>query len=163
MSSQRFWGGVTHRTAGSVRTAPYGPPVTITEQRARTVLRVDAVLKVALGVLLVLDTWDGAYQRLDLPQALPALLAQIGGVVFVSRGYLLWRAAAGTVELRRAAATTGVMANAGSAAIIAAWLIFRGKIDLEVGTQGIVELIVAAVVLGLVALADAAAMRSARA
>ena len=87
----------------------------MSEHRAGTVLRLDAVLTRALGALLVLGSWDGLY-------------------------------AAG--------------ANAGAALIIAAWLIFRGKIDLEVGTQGIVELVIAAVVLGVLALAEAAIARS---
>ena len=95
-----------------------------------------------------------------LPQALPALLTQLGGVFLVAFAYLLWRAAAAPGELRRAVATAAAVANGAAAVIIALWLIVRGKADLAVttqgivDTQGIVELIVAAVVLSAFALAE---------
>lgn len=131
----------------------------MSEQRAGTVLRLDAFVTFALGALLIVGSWDGLYDRLDLPQAFPALLTQVGGVVLAAMAFLLWRAAAAPGELRQAVTAAAAAANAGAAAIIAAWLLFRGKIDLEVGTQGIVELIVAAVVLGGFALAEAAIAR----
>ena len=56
------------------------------------------VVTLALGALLVADSWDGLYEWLALPQALPALLAQFGGVFLVAFAYLLWRAAAATVR-----------------------------------------------------------------
>ena len=136
--------------------------MTMTETRAAAVLRVAAVVTLALGVLLVLDSWDGLYQPLDLPQAFPALLTQVGGVVLAAMAYLLWSAGHASVELRRVVATAAAGAHGGATAIIAAWLIFRGKPDLQVGTQGIVELIVAAVVLGALALAEAAVARGSR-
>src|SRR3954451_18213565 len=135
------------------------------QRRAANVLRVHAVVTMALGLLLVADSWDGLYEWLALPQALPALLAQLGGVFLVALAYLLWRAAAATVELRRTVATAAAGANGAAAVIIALWLIIRGKADLAVttqgivDTQGIVELIVAAVVLGAFALAEALVSR----
>lgn len=131
----------------------------MSEQRAGTVLRFGALLTLMLGALLVMGSWDGLYDPLDLPQALPALLAQVGGVALAAMAFLLWRAASVLGELRQAVATAAAIAHGGAALIIAAWLLFRGKIDLEVGTQGIVELIVAAVVLGALALAEAAIAR----
>lgn len=130
------------------------------EQRAGTVLRLSAVLTFGLGALLVMGSWDGLYDPLDLPQALPALLAQVGGVALTAMAFLLWRAATALGELRQVVAAAAAMAHGGAALVIAAWLLFRGKIDLEVGTQGIVELIVAAVVLGALALAETAIARS---
>jgi|SRR5215211_283545 len=135
------------------------------QRRAATVLRVHAVVTLAIGALLVADTWDGLYEWLALPQALPALLAQLGGVFLVAFAYLLWRAAAAPRELRRTVAIAAAGANGAAAVIIALWLIIRGKSDLAVttqgivDTQGIVELIVAAVVLGAFALADAVVAR----
>ncbi len=132
---------------------------------AANVLRVHAVATLALGALLVADSWDGLYEWLALPQALPALLTQLGGVFLVAFAYLLWRAAAAPGELRRTVATTAAAANGAAAVIIALWLIIRGKADLAVttqgmvDTQGIVELIVAAVVLGAFALAEAVVAR----
>jgi hypothetical protein len=137
----------------------------MSQRRAATVLRVQAVVTLALGALLVADSWDGLYEWLALPQALPALLAQVGGVFLVAFAYLLWRAAAAPEELRRAVAIAAAGANGAAAVIIALWLIIRGKADLAVTTQGIVktvgivELIVAAVVLGAFALADAVVAR----
>jgi len=135
------------------------------QRRAATVLRVHAVVTLAIGALLVADTWDGLYEWLALPQALPALLAQLGGVFLVAFAYLLWRAAAAPRELRRTVAIAAAGANGAAAVIIALWLIIRGKSDLAVttqgivDTQGIVELIVAAVVLAAFALADAVVAR----
>jgi hypothetical protein len=135
------------------------------QRRAANVLRVHAVVTLALGALLVADSWDGLYEWLALPQALPALLAQVGGVFLVAFAYLLWRSAAATVELRRTVATAAAGANGAAAAIIVLWLIIRGKADLAVttqgivDTQGIVELIVAALVLAAFALGEAAVAR----
>ena len=135
------------------------------QRRAANVLRVHAVVTLALGALLVADSWDGLYEWLALPQALPALLAQLGGVFLVAFAYLLWHAAAATVELRRTVATAAAGANGAAAVIIVLWLIIRGKADLAVTTQGIVdtqgilELIVAALVLAAFALGEAAVAR----
>jgi hypothetical protein len=135
------------------------------QRRAANVLRVHAVVTLALGLLLVADSWDGLYEWLALPQALPALLAQLGGVFLVAFAYLLWRAAAATVELRRTVATAAAGANGAAAVIIALWLIIRGNADLAVTTEGIVdtqgiaELIVTAVVLAAFALGEAVVAR----
>ena len=137
----------------------------MSQRRAANLLRVHAVVMLALGALLVADSWDGLYEWLALPQAFPALLAQVGGLFLVAFAYLLWRAAAAPGELRRAVAIAAAGANGAAAVIIALWLIIRGKADLAVTTRGIVktvgivELIVAAVVLGAVALADAVVAR----
>ena len=108
----------------------------MTHRRAATVLRVHAVVTLAVGALLVADSWDGLYEWLALPQALPALLAQLGGVFLVAFAYLLWRAAAAPGELRRTVAIAAAGANGAAAVIIALWLIIRGKADLAVTTEG---------------------------
>jgi FtsH-binding integral membrane protein len=120
--------------------------------------RVTAVVSALLGALLVLGSWDGLYDRLDLPQALPALGPQMGGIALLALASLQW--SAGTTEaLRRPVALAGAFFYLGSAALIAGWLILRDKIDLEVGDTGWAILIVTAVVLaGL----GAALARSAR-
>jgi hypothetical protein len=69
------------------------------------------------------------------------------------------------VEVRRTVATAAAGANGAAAVIIALWLIIRGKADLAattqgiVDTQGMVELIVAAVVLAAFAFGDAVVAR----
>lgn len=107
-------------------------------------LRVTSVVTGLLGVLLLLGTWDGLYERLDLPQALPALGPQIGGIALLALAYLLWYGSS-TLELRRPVAVAGSLFYLGSAAVIASWLIFRDKVDLEVGDTGWIILIVSAV------------------
>jgi hypothetical protein len=107
--------------------------------------RLTAVVTALLGALLLLGTWDGLYNRLDLPQALPALGPQLGGIGLLALAFLLWSAST-TVELRRPAAIAGVLFYLGSAVLVASWLIFRDKVDLVVGDTGWAILIVTAVV-----------------
>ena len=121
--------------------------------------RVAAVVSALLGALLILGTWDGLYSRLDLPQALPALGPQIGGVALLALAFLLWSAGS-NLALRRPVAIAGALFYLGSAGVIAAWLIFKDKVDLGIGDRGWVTLIVAAVVLAVLAGALARAARS---
>jgi hypothetical protein len=115
------------------------------------ILRASALAMLVIGVLLALGSWDGLYGTLDLPQAFPALAAQIGGLAFLALAYLLWTAAA-RPEVAPTVAAAGLIVEGGSAVVIAAWLIFRDKVDLGIDTLGIVILIVTAVVLGVLAL-----------
>jgi hypothetical protein len=121
--------------------------------------RVAAVVSALLGALLILGTWDGLYSRLDLPQALPALGPQIGGVALLALAFLLWSAGS-NLALRRPVAIAGALFYLGSAGVIAAWLIFKDKVDLGIGDRGWVTLIVAAVVVALLGVALARAARS---
>jgi hypothetical protein len=121
--------------------------------------RVAAVVSALLGALLILGTWDGLYSRLDLPQALPALGPQIGGVALLALAFLLWSAGS-NLALRTPVAIAGALFYLGSAGVIAAWLILKDKVDLEVGDRGWVTLIVAAVVVALLGVALARAARS---
>ena len=108
-------------------------------------LRVTSVITALLGLLLFLGTWDGLYERLSLPQGLPALAPQIGGIALFALAYLLWYAAS-SLELRRPAALAGSLFYLGTAALLALWLIFRDKPDLGVDDTGWAILIVSAVV-----------------
>jgi hypothetical protein len=121
--------------------------------------RVAAVVSALLGALLILGTWDGLYSRLDLPQALPALGPQIGGVALLALAFLLWSAGS-NLAFRRPVAIAGALFYLGSAGVIAAWLIFKDKVDLGIGDRGWVTLIVAAVVVALLGVALARAARS---
>jgi FtsH-binding integral membrane protein len=121
-------------------------------------LRVASVLTALLGALLVLGTWDGLYDRLDLPQALPALGPQLGGVALLSLAFMQWSAAS-TDPLRQPVALAGAAFYLISAGVIAAWLIFKDKFDLGVGDTGWAILIVTAVVFALL---GGALARSAR-
>ncbi len=75
---------------------------------------------------------------------------------------LLWSAPR-SAELRRVAATAGLIAYGGAALVIAAWLIFKDQEDLGIDDLGTVLLIAAAVVLAVLAAAMAQAARSPRA
>jgi hypothetical protein len=116
-------------------------------------LRLAAAAALLIGALLLLASWDGLYDTLDLPQPLPALTAQVGGTALVGLAYLLWRSAS-RPELVGVAAATGAIAQGGGALVIAAWLIFRDLEQLGIDTLGTVVLIVTATVLALLALAQ---------
>jgi len=119
---------------------------------------VAAAASALVGAFLLLGTWDGLYSRLDLPQALPALGPQIGGIALLGQAFLLWSAGSNPA-LSRPVALAGGFFYLSSAAVIAAWLIFRHKIDLGIGDTGWVILIVTA---GVFALLGAALARTAR-
>jgi hypothetical protein len=121
--------------------------------------RVAAVISALVGALLILGSWDGLYDELDLPQALPALGPQIGGIGLLALAFLLWSAAPNP-ELRRPVAIAGVLFYLGSAILIGSWLIFRDKPDLGIGDGGWAVLIVTAVVLAGLGAALARAARS---
>ena len=123
-------------------------------RRGALTLRLAAAAALLIGVLLLLATWDGLYDTLDLPKPDPALTAQLGGAALVGLAYLLWMAAA-RPELIGAVAGAGAIAQGGGAVVIAAWLIFRDTDQLGIDTLGMVILIVTAVVLALLALAQA--------
>jgi hypothetical protein len=108
-------------------------------------LRVTAVVSLLLGALLLLGSWDWLWDKLDLPQGLPALTTQMGGVAVLALAFLLWSAAANP-ELLRPVGIAGVLFYLGSAVLLASWLIFRDKPDLEVGDRGWTILIIAAIV-----------------
>ena len=122
-------------------------------------MRVAAAVTALLGALFLLGSWDGLYSRLDLPQALPALGPQMGGLGLLALAFLFWSAAS-TPELRRPVSIAGVLFYLGSAALIAAWLIFRDKPDLEIGDTGWTILIVTAIVFAGIGGALARAARS---
>jgi hypothetical protein len=122
-------------------------------------LRVTSVITALLGVLLLLGTWDGLYSRLDLPQALPALSTQIGGVALLSVAFLQWSAGS-TDELRGPVALAGALFYLGSAVVIAAWLIFKDKIDLGIDDTGWTILIVSAVAFAALGAALARSVRT---
>jgi hypothetical protein len=119
------------------------------------ILRTSALASLVVGVILALGSWDGLYETLDLPQSLPAIGTQIGGVALVALAYLLW-AACSRPELTRVAAATGAIAEGGAAVVIGSWLLFRERIDLGgIGGLGEALLIVTAVVFAALALAQA--------
>jgi hypothetical protein len=126
---------------------------------ASRILRADALLNGAVGLLLMAGTWDALYNVLDLPHRGPALLAQLGGAGLVAFAYLLWIAPR-SPDLARPIARAAAVANGLGAVIIVAWLIFRDKAHLGVGTQGIVELLVLAVVLAGLAVVQARIARA---
>ncbi len=125
---------------------------------ASSTLRAAAAASLVLALYLLLSSWDGLYETLELPQGLPALTAQIGGAGMLGLAYLLW-AAAPRPEVAPLAARAGAIAHGAAALIIAGWLIFRDKPDIGVQTAGIVILAVAAVALGGLALAQARVAR----
>ena len=117
---------------------------------ARLVLRADAVLDLALGLVLLLATWDGLYAALDLPHAEPGFFAQLAGGLLVAFSYLLWIAPR-DVRLSRAVSAAAAVANAAGVLLIAAWLALG---ELHVEGLGTVLLAAIAVVLALFAVLE---------
>lgn len=115
----------------------------MTPDRLRIVLVADAVFSALVGLLLLAGTWDGLYDALDLPQAQPALFAQVGGAVLWGMAYLLWLAAR-TPALMVPVARASALASGLAAAVIVAWLI-NGELGID--ALGKVLLIAAAVLL----------------
>ena len=113
------------------------------DRRAAQILRADAVFDVVVAVVLLFGTWDGLYETLNLPQARPALLVQLGGATVLGLAYLLW-VAGDDERLRRPVALGAAIANGLSAVLILIWLLFR---DLGLETTGTVLLFVVAAVL----------------
>ena len=111
-------------------------------------LRVGSAVTALLGILLVLGTWDGLYEKLALPHAVPALAAQIGGVGLLSLAFVQWTAARADA-LRQPVALAAGGFYLGSAVVIAAWLIFKDKVDLGISDTGWAILIVTALVFAL--------------
>ena len=110
-------------------------------ERLRIVLWVDAVATAASGVVLMLGTWDGLFDALDLPQAKPAIWTQVGGAFMLGVAYALWLATR-TPALMLPIARAGAILAGLSTAVVVSWLIKGG---LGIGAQGKVELIVLAV------------------
>jgi hypothetical protein len=117
----------------------------MTPERLRIVLLADAVFSALVGLLLLAGTWDGLYDALDLPQAQPALLAQVGGAVLCGVAYLLWLAAR-TPTLMVPVARASALMNGISAGVVLAWLI-NGELGID--ALGTVLLALAAAVLVL--------------
>lgn len=117
----------------------------MTSERLRIVLLADALFSVLVGLLLLAGTWDGLYDALDLPQAQPALFAQVGGAVLCGVAYLLWLAAR-TPALMVPVARASALMSGISAGVVLAWLI-NGELGID--ALGTVLLALAAAVLVL--------------
>ena len=113
--------------------------------QARTVLLANAVFDFGAGLLLLTGTWDGLWDALDLPQARPALFAQIGGAGLWGLAYAMWRAA-DQPPLRAPVAFGAALADGLAALVIVVWLV-TGQLPDEVDALGTALLIVIAVVL----------------
>ena len=122
----------------------------------RVVLRADALLDLAVGVLLLLAPWDGLYAALDLPHAKPELFVQVAGGLLVAFAYLLWVAPTAEV-LTRQVALVAAVANALAVVLIVGWLVAGG---LGIGALGSALLIAVAAALALFAGAEALIARA---
>ena len=85
---------------------------TVDGARDSLVLRAAAAAAGLVGLLLAVASWDGLYDTLDLPQPVPALLAQVGGAGLLGLAWILWSAAS-RPELAAPAAAAGAIAQGG--------------------------------------------------
>jgi hypothetical protein len=119
------------------------------ERTVKAVLRANAAADFLAGLIMLSATWNGLLDALDLPQAHPALLVQIGGAGLWGFAYLLW-VAPGHAVLTRQVSLAAAIADTLAAGVIAAWLIFA---DPAVGTQGEIELVALAILMAAFAVA----------
>jgi hypothetical protein len=124
----------------------------MTAAQARQVLRANAVVYCAEGLLLLAGTWDGLWDALDLPQGQPAVFVQVGGATLLGLAYLLWRAA-DQPPLRAPVALAAAGADALGALVVLVWLV-TGLPD-DVDALGTALLIALVAVLGALAALNA--------
>lgn len=91
----------------------------------RTVLFLDAVLNLALGVLFLASPWQQLYVSLQIPPADPALYGQLLGVLLVGVAWLQWHATING-QLTIAVARVSGHVNWISGALILAWVLALG-------------------------------------
>ena len=123
------------------------------DERLRSVLLADTVVRALVGAVLVLGSWDALYRLLDIPQLRPALLAQLGGTAALALAYTSWHAAArgGAVG---AAVTSAAIANGLGFLLVAAWLATKWdqlERDWSVGGVGKTLLVLLTLALGALA------------
>jgi hypothetical protein len=129
----------------------------MTATQARQVLVANAVFDLAAGLLLLMGTWDGLWDALDLPQGQPALFVQVGGAALVGWAYLLWRAA-DEPPLRASVARAATLADGLAALVVLIWLV-TGELPDDVDALGTILLIALVVVLGVFAVLKAGVAR----
>ena len=85
------------------------------------VLRVNAVVSVLFGVVLLAATWEGLYDALDIPQPRPWVYAQLLGAVLLGLAWIAWRAASDDAQMRLVAQGCAILDLLGFV-IIAIWV-----------------------------------------
>jgi hypothetical protein len=85
------------------------------------VLRINAVVSLVFGVVMLAATWTGLYDALDIPQPRPWVYAQLLGAVLVGLALLVWRAANDAAQTRLAAQSLAVMDAIGFV-VISVWV-----------------------------------------
>lgn len=119
-------------------------------------IRLISLLHLAIGVLLLLSSWNDLYSALDLPRPEPALFAQVGGAFMLARAAVLANGARSqTLEHSSSSLFTGAFGDGLAALIVAAWLLFRDLGIWGVDTLGYVLLAALAVLLAASAFAQA--------
>ena len=111
-------------TGRVVRMASRGRRYTpaVRARQARRVLRLDALLDVALGTVLLLSAWEGLYLTLGVPPPRPPVFGEMLGALLFGFAYLLWVAPDYAVLTRRVAEASA-LSNGGGAAVLVLWLI----------------------------------------
>jgi hypothetical protein len=118
----------------------------MTATQARQVLMANAVFDLVAGLLLLMGTWDGLWDALDLPQGQPALFVQVGGAALVGWAFLLWRAT-DEPPLRASVAGAAAGADGLAALVVLVWLV-TGELPNDVDALGTILLIALVLVLG---------------
>lgn len=85
------------------------------------VLRIDAVLGVVFGAVMLAATWEGLYDALEIPQPRPWVYAQIGGAALIGLSWIAWHAAKDPAQTRLVAQGAAIV-DIGAFVIIAVWV-----------------------------------------
>jgi hypothetical protein len=85
------------------------------------VLRINAVVSMVFGVVLLAATWEGLYDALDIPQPRPWVYAQLLGAVLLGLAWIAWRAANDAAQTRLVAQGCAILDLLGFV-IIAIWV-----------------------------------------
>lgn len=117
----------------------------------RWVIRINAGFDALIGVLFLAAPLEGLYAFLGLPRAEPALYGQLLGGLLVGYGYLqLLSTEWDSLVMRQVAGITAAV-NLVGAGLIVAWVLSG---TLIIGVQGVIILLVAAVLLTAFAIAE---------
>ncbi|HEY8215509.1 MAG TPA: hypothetical protein VIH82_00125 [Acidimicrobiia bacterium] len=122
------------------------------------VLRVNAVLSLVFGVVLLAATWEGLYDALEIPQPRPWVYAQLLGAVLLGLAWIAWWAAKDPVQTRLAAQGCAILDVIGFV-IIAVW-VFSDDVGIpSSGSLGSWIFDITAVVLLVLGIMEARAFR----
>jgi len=134
-------------------------PTKSTRVPMHAVLRVNAVVAVIVGVVLLAAPWSEPYEQLNDFRPVPWIYAQLAGAALVGFAWILWRAS-GAGAMERLAAQGAAIANILAFVCIAIWLFSDDEGIPGSGTFGSWTFDAVAVILLVLGILEARAFRA---